>query len=155
MMTRVPAPSDSLASDPLLDPSSDASPAARAARGDAGILLADDSPVARRFAAKLLRDHGYRVEVALDGFEALGMLFELKPDLLLLDSRIPRLNGFQACALVKQAPGFADLPVVILSDGGMLYGRVRAHLAGARSCLPKPFTADELLNAVAGALSDG
>ncbi|EGV17488.1 response regulator receiver protein [Thiocapsa marina 5811] len=111
--------------------------------------------MARRFAAKLLSDRGYRVEVALDGLDALGMLLDVKPDLLLLDSRMPRLDGFQACALVKRAPGLADLPVVILSDCGGLYDRVRAHLAGARSCLAKPFTADELLNAVAGALSDG
>ncbi len=154
MITRAPAPSDSRASDLLLDPSPDASPPARVAQGDACILLADDSPVARRFAAKLLRDHGYRVEVALDGFAALGMVFEVKPDLLLLDSRMPRLDGFQVCALLKRAPGFADLPVVILSDCGGLYARVRAHLAGSRSCLAKPFTADELLNAVAGALCD-
>jgi twitching motility two-component system response regulator PilG len=151
MVTRVAVPSDSRPSDLLPD----ASRAGRVARGEAGILLADDSPVARRFASKLLRDHGYRVEVALDGFDALGMLFEVKPDLLLLDSRMPRLDGFQVCALVRRAPGFSGLPVVILSDYGGLYARVRTHLVGARSCLPKPFTADELLNAVAGALSDG
>ncbi len=154
-MTRVTAPSDSLASDMLIDVSSDASPASRAVGGEAAILLADDSPVARRFAAKLLRDHGYRVEVALDGFDALGMLLEVKPDMLLLGSRMPRLDGFQTCALVKRTSGFAGLPVVILADRGGLYARVRAHLAGAQSCLSKPFTADELLNAVAGALSDG
>lgn len=152
MMTMLPSPSDSLPSGLLPEISPHPSPAAR---GEAGILLADDSPVARRFAAKLLRDRGYRVEVALDGFDALGMLFEVKPDLLLLDSRMPRLDGFQPCALVKRAPAFADLPVVILSDCGGLYARVRAHLVGARSCLSKPFTAAELLNAVAGALSDG
>jgi hypothetical protein len=66
MMTRVPAPSDSLASDRPRAASSGEPPAAGTARGDARILLADDSPVACRFAAKLLRDHGYRVEVALD-----------------------------------------------------------------------------------------
>ncbi|RKT44431.1 twitching motility two-component system response regulator PilG [Thiocapsa rosea] len=153
-MTSVPAPSDSPVSDLLLDPSPDASRPGRVARGDAGILIADDSPVARRFAAKLLRDHGYRVEVALDGFDALGMVFAVNPDLLLLDSGMPRLDGFQTCALVKRAPGFADLPVIILSDCGGLYARVRAHLVGARSCLSRPFTADELLNAVAGALCD-
>ncbi len=155
MMTRVPAPSDSRASDLLLDPLPDASPAARVAQDDACILLADDSPVARRFAAKLLRARGYRVEVARDGFDALGMVFAVNPDLLLLDSGMPRLDGFQVCALVKRAPGFAALPVVILSDCGGLYARVRARLAGSRSCLAKPFTADELLNTVAGALHDG
>ncbi|MFB1487442.1 MULTISPECIES: PleD family two-component system response regulator [unclassified Thiocapsa] len=159
MTTRLPATSDLLPSDPAFDPGPDVSPmvppVVGAARSDARILLAADSPVARRFAAKLLRDRGYRVEVGLDGFDALGMVFEVKPDLLLLESRMPRLDGFQVCALVKRAPGFADLPIVIVSDCGGLYARVRTHQAGALSFLSKPFTAGELLNAVAGALSDG
>ena len=163
MTTTLPAPVDPRRSDQPSDsvfaPAPDVSPmvplAAGAARSNARILLAADSPVARRFAAKLLRDRGYPVEVAVDGFDALGVLEETKPDLLLLESRLARLDGFQTCALAKRHPGFGALSVVILSEHGGLYARVRAHLAGARSCLSKPFTAEELLQAIAGALADG
>ncbi|WP_373506485.1 PleD family two-component system response regulator [Thiocapsa sp.] len=144
------------AADPSLShPQPDPPAVAGVARSDVRILLAADRPAARCFATKLLRDSGYRVEVAVDGFDVLGMLAEVKPDLLLLDGRMPRLDGFQVCALVKRHPGFAAMPVLILSDGGSLFARVRARLAGAWSCLPKPFTAEELLQAVSSALVHG
>lgn len=151
MVTTMPTAADPSLSDPQPDPPPDAG----VARGDVRILLAADRPAARCFANKLLCDSGYRVEVAVDGFDVLGILAEVKPDLLLLDGRMPRLDGFQVCALVKRHPGFAAMPVLILSDGGGLFARVRARLAGARSCLPKPFTAEELLQAVSGALVHG
>lgn len=151
MVTTMPTAAGSGLSDPQTDPPT----AAGVAGSDVRILLAAERPAARCFAAKLLRDSGYRVEVAVDGFDALGMLAEVKPDLLLLDARMPRLDGFQVCALVKRHPGFGVMPVLILSDGGGLFARVRARLAGARSCLAKPFTAGELLQAVSGALVHG
>jgi twitching motility two-component system response regulator PilG len=151
MVTTMPTPSDPLPG----DSPPDGPPVAGPARSDVCILLAADSPVARRFAVKLLRDSGYRVEVAVDGFDALGVLDEVKPDLLLLDSWMPRLDGFQTCALVKRQPGFAAMPVIILADCGSLFARVRARLAGAGSCLSKPFTAEELLTAISAGLAHG
>ena len=155
MVTTMPTLSDPRPGDLPADAVPDGPPVAGPARSDVCILLADDSSVARRFAVKLLRDSGYRVEVAVDGFDALGVLAEVKPDLLLLDSRMPRLDGFQTCALVKRHPGFAAMPVIILADDGGLFARVRARLAGAGSCLAKPFTAEELLTAISAGLAHG
>jgi twitching motility two-component system response regulator PilG len=127
---------------------------AQTVRSRARILVADHSPIALRFAASLLSGSGYDVEVAVDGLDVLGKLIALKPDLVLLDSRMPRLDGFQTCVLIRGHPSLAKTPVVILSGRGGLFDRIRSRLAGAHSCLSKPFTADELLSLVRVALAD-
>jgi len=118
------------------------------------VLVIDDSQTIRRSAETLLRLAGYAVVTAADGYEALACVVEEAPDLIFIDIMMPRLDGFQACALIKAHPRHAKTPVVMLSSKDGLFDRARGRLAGADDYLTKPFTRDELLGAVR-ALSAG
>lgn len=124
------------------------------ATGDAAIkvLVIDDSQTIRRSAETLLAAAGYTVVTAADGYEALAKVVDERPDLIFVDIMMPRLDGFQACALIKAHPRFAATPVVMLSSKDGLFDRARGRLAGADDYLTKPFTRDELLGAVRAGL---
>ncbi|MDH4458591.1 MAG: response regulator [Nevskia sp.] len=124
------------------------------ATGDAAIkvLVIDDSQTIRRSAETLLAAAGYTVVTAADGYEALAKVVDERPDLIFIDIMMPRLDGFQACALIKAHPRFAATPVVMLSSKDGLFDRARGRLAGADDYLTKPFTRDELLGAVRAGL---
>ncbi|MCX7062438.1 MAG: response regulator [Gammaproteobacteria bacterium] len=124
------------------------------ATGDAAIkvLVIDDSQTIRRSAETLLAAAGYTVVTATDGYEALAKVVDEQPDLIFIDIMMPRLDGFQACALIKAHPRFAATPVVMLSSKDGLFDRARGRLAGADDYLTKPFTRDELLGAVRAGL---
>jgi len=112
------------------------------------ILVIDDSPTIRRSAALVLERAGLDVELAENGFEALAQISDARPDLILLDVVMPRLDGYQTCSLLRRHPAFADVPVVMLSGRDTVFDRVRGRMAGADLYLTKPFTADTLLDAV-------
>ena len=112
------------------------------------VLVIDDSQTIRRSAETLLSAAGYVVVTAADGFEALAKVAEENPDLIFIDIMMPRLDGFQACALIKSNPRYAATPVVMLSSKDGLFDRARGRLAGADEYLTKPFTKDQLLGAV-------
>ncbi len=112
------------------------------------ILVVDDSLTIRRTAETLLGNEGYAVASAADGYEALSRIAEYRPDLVLLDIMMPRLDGFEACALIKGNAAFANTPVVMLSSKDGLFDRARGRLVGADEYLTKPFTKAELLGAV-------
>lgn len=112
------------------------------------ILVIDDSRTIRRTAETLLEKAGYDVRLAEDGFEALGKLVEFKPDLVFVDIMMPRLDGYRTCALIKGNPALRHTPVVMLSSKDGLFDRARGRLVGAQQYLSKPFTGDELLDAV-------
>lgn len=77
------------------------------------ILIADDSAIAVKVQAKILEAHGYEVVVARDGIEATQAVYTERPDLVLLDIFMPRMNGYQVCRLLKHDPTIASIPVVI------------------------------------------
>ncbi len=112
------------------------------------ILVIDDSPTIRRSAALVLERAGLDVELAENGFEALAQISDARPDLILLDVVMPRLDGYQTCSLLRRHPAFADVPVVMLSGRDTVFDRVRGRMAGSDLYLTKPFTADALLDAV-------
>jgi len=116
------------------------------------VLVIDDSQTIRRSAETLLNSAGYAVITAADGFEALAKVADEHPDLIFIDIMMPRLDGFQACALIKSNPRHAATPVVMLSSKDGLFDRARGRLAGADEYLTKPFTRDELLGAVRAGL---
>ncbi|MBA4287175.1 MAG: pilus assembly protein PilG [Xanthomonadaceae bacterium] len=116
------------------------------------VLVIDDSQTIRRSAETLLAAAGYAVVTAADGYEALARVVDEQPDLIFIDIMMPRLDGFQACALIKGNPRFAATPVVMLSSKDGLFDRARGRLAGADDYLTKPFTRDELLGAVRAGL---
>lgn len=118
------------------------------ARPAARILVIDDSQTIRRTAETLLGREGYEVITASDGFEALARVADQQPDLIFIDIMMPRLDGYQACALIKANPRFAGTPVIMLSSRDGLFDRARGRIVGSDQYLTKPFTREELIDAV-------
>ncbi len=114
----------------------------------AKVMVIDDSQTIRRTAETLLAREGYQVVTAQDGFEALAKIVDHAPDLIFVDIMMPRLDGYQACALIKGNPRFAKTPVIMLSSKDGLFDRARGRIVGSDEYLTKPFTKDELLGAV-------
>lgn len=114
----------------------------------AKIMVIDDSQTIRRTAETLLAREGYQVITAQDGFEALSKVADYQPDIIFVDIMMPRLDGYQACALIKANPRFAKTPVIMLSSKDGLFDRARGRIVGSDEYLTKPFTKDELLGAV-------
>jgi twitching motility two-component system response regulator PilG len=112
------------------------------------VMVIDDSQTIRRTAETLLAREGYEVVTAQDGFEALAKIADQSPDLIFIDIMMPRLDGYQACALIKGNPRFARTPVIMLSSKDGLFDRARGRIVGSDEYLTKPFTKDELLGAV-------
>lgn len=112
------------------------------------VMVIDDSQTIRRTAETLLAREGYQVITAQDGFEALAKIADHAPDLIFIDIMMPRLDGYQACALIKGNPRFSRTPVIMLSSKDGLFDRARGRIVGSDEYLTKPFTKDELLGAV-------
>lgn len=112
------------------------------------ILVADDSSAVRRAAAEALDPAGYRVLPAVDGVALLAMLAEHAPDLVVFDMVLPRLDGLQACRLIRRNERHANLPIVMLSSYDGLFNRARCAMAGADEYLVKPFSGEGLLQVV-------
>jgi twitching motility two-component system response regulator PilG len=119
--------------------------AARAYR----VMVVDDSRTIRRTAETLLRKEGIEVITAMDGFEALGKIIDYQPDLIFLDIMMPRLDGYQACALIKRHRIFRETPVVMLSSRDGLFDRARGRVVGSDRHIAKPFTKEDLLAVIA------
>lgn len=111
-------------------------------------MVIDDSRTIRRTAESLLEREGYHVISATDGFEALSMIADNKPDLIFLDVMMPRLDGYQTCALLKHHQVFRHTPVVMLSSKDSLFDRARGRVVGSDNYITKPFTRDELLTVI-------
>jgi len=112
------------------------------------VMVIDDSRTIRRTAETLLQNEGYLVISATDGFEALSMIADNKPDLIFLDVMMPRLDGYQTCALLKHHQVFRHTPVIMLSSKDGLFDRARGRVVGSDDYLTKPFTRDELLRVI-------
>ena len=118
------------------------------AKAAARVMVIDDSQTIRRTAETLLAREGYEVVTAQDGFEALSKISDHKPDVIFIDIMMPRLDGYQACALIKNNPLFRSTPVIMLSSKDGLFDRARGRIVGSDEDRQKPFTRDELLGAV-------
>ena len=112
------------------------------------VLVIDDSKTIRRTAETLLAKEGCEVFTAIDGFDALAKIADHQPDIVFVDIMMPRLDGYQTCALIKGNPQFNAIPVVMLSSKDGLFDRARGRLVGADHYLTKPFTRESLLGAV-------
>jgi twitching motility two-component system response regulator PilG len=123
---------------------------ARSAATAAGtkVLVIDDSNTIRRSAEIFLRQGGYEVLLAEDGFDALSKVNDHVPRLIFCDILMPRLDGYQTCAIIKRNPRFAHVPVIMLSSKDGLFDRARGRMVGSEDYLTKPFTKDQLLRAV-------
>ena len=112
-------------------------------------MVIDDSKTIRRTAETLLKREGAEVTTATDGFEALAKIADQKPQIIFVDIMMPRLDGYQTCALIKKNPRLSPTPVIMLSSRDGLFDRARGRMAGSDEYLTKPFTKDSLLRAVA------
>jgi twitching motility two-component system response regulator PilG len=112
------------------------------------VLVIDDSKTIRRTAETLLSKEGCEVLTAVDGFEALSKIADHKPDIIFVDIMMPRLDGYQTCALIKHNHTFRTTPVIMLSSKDGLFDRARGRIVGSEQYLTKPFTKDELVDAI-------
>ncbi len=119
------------------------------ANGPARVLVVDDSVTVRRSAELFLQQGGYEVVLAEDGFDALAKVGQQRPDLIFCDVMMPRLDGYQTCAILKQCATYADIPVVMLSSKDGVFDKARGKIAGAADYLTKPFSKKEILFAAA------
>jgi len=126
-------------------PAPSATPALPAVR----VLVIDDSNTIRRSAEIFLRQGGHEVVLAEDGFDALAKVNDHTPDLIFCDILMPRLDGYQTCAIIKRNPRFTAVPVIMLSSKDGVFDKARGRMVGSEDYLTKPFTKEQLLRAVA------
>lgn len=112
------------------------------------VMVIDDSKTIRRTAETLLKKAGCDVITATDGFEALAKIADHRPDIIFVDIMMPRLDGYQTCALIKNNQNFKSTPVIMLSSKDGLFDKARGRIVGSEQYLTKPFTKDELLGAI-------
>jgi len=112
------------------------------------VMVIDDSNTIRRTTEALLKKAGYNVFTASDGFEAMSMITDHQPDIIFVDIMMPRLDGYQTCSLIKNNSQFKNTPVVMLSSKDGLFDRARGRIAGSEEHVNKPFTQQELVQAI-------
>lgn len=112
------------------------------------VMVIDDSKTIRRTAETLLKKEGCEVVTANDGFEALAKIADQHPQVIFVDIMMPRLDGYQTCALIKNNQMFRSTPVIMLSSKDGLFDKARGRIVGSEQYLTKPFTRDELLGAI-------
>ena len=113
------------------------------------VMIIDDSNTIRRSAEIFLVQAGCQVVLAEDGFDALAKIADHGPDVIFCDIMMPRLDGYQTCALIKKNPRFSATPLIMLSSKDGLFDRARGRMVGSDHYLTKPFTKDSLLQTVA------
>lgn len=112
------------------------------------VMIIDDSKTIRKSAETLLIKEGCEVLTAEDGFEALAIIAVNKPDIIFVDIMMPRLDGYQTCTLIKNNRQFRDTPVIMLTSKDSIFDKARGRIVGSEEYLTKPFTRDDLLQAV-------
>lgn len=112
------------------------------------VMVVDDSKTIRRTAETLLTKAGCEVTTATDGFDALSKIADTRPAIIFVDIMMPRLDGYQTCALIKNNSAFQSTPVIMLSSKDGLFDRAKGRIVGSDQYLTKPFSKDELLGAI-------
>jgi twitching motility two-component system response regulator PilG len=112
------------------------------------VMVIDDSNTIRRSAEIFLKSAGCEVILAEDGFDALAKIADQLPQVIFVDIMMPRLDGYQTCALIKRNAKFSSTPVIMLSSKDGLFDRARGRMAGSDQYLTKPFTQETLIDAV-------
>lgn len=112
------------------------------------VMIIDDSKTIRRTAETLLQKEGCEVITAEDGFDALAKIADHKPHIIFVDVMMPRLDGYQTCALIKNNSEFKSTPVIMLSSKDGLFDKAKGRIVGSDQYLTKPFSRNELLDAI-------
>ena len=112
------------------------------------VLVIDDSKTIRKSAENLLSKEGYEVITANDGFEALSKIADSRPGIIFVDIMMPRLDGYQTCALIKNNAEFKATPVVMLSSKDGLFDKAKGRIVGSDQYITKPFSREELIGTI-------
>ena len=112
------------------------------------VLVIDDSNTIRRSAEIFLKQGGHEVLLAEDGFDALSKVNDYEPHLIFCDILMPRLDGYQTCAIIKRNVKFSNVPIVMLSSKDGVFDKARGRMVGSQDYVTKPFTKDQLLQTV-------
>ncbi len=108
------------------------------------VMIVDDSNTIRRTAETILSKAGCEVVTAIDGFDSLAKIVDVVPDVIFVDIMMPRLDGYQTCALIKNNNEFKHTPVIMLSSKDGLFDKAKGRIVGADEYLTKPFSKNEL-----------
>ena len=119
-----------------------------ATRDGLKVMVIDDSKTIRRTAETLLTKAGCVVITATDGFDALAKIADTRPNIIFVDIMMPRLDGYQTCALIKNNSEFKKTPVIMLSSKDGLFDKAKGRIVGSDQYLTKPFSKAELLGAI-------
>ncbi|RQS81734.1 response regulator transcription factor [Burkholderia seminalis] len=120
-------------------------PSSTSALRDAHILVVDDQPDQLRLLTDILRGTGCRISIASDGMQACQRAQALLPDLILMDVRMPRMDGFTACRLLAADPATRAIPVIFLTVAGALHERLEGLEIGGVDYVVKPFEPEEVV----------
>lgn len=112
------------------------------------VMIIDDSKTIRRTAETLLQREGCQVVTAVDGFDALSKIADTNPDIIFVDIMMPRLDGYQTCALIKNNQNYQNIPVIMLSSKDGLFDQAKGKIVGSEQYLTKPFSKEELFEAI-------
>ncbi len=112
------------------------------------ILVVEDNPDNRTLIVDILLTQGYEVLVVPNGLECLGLLERERPDLILMDLRLPKLDGWEAARRIKSHPEWQDIPVIALTAQAMIGDRQKALDAGCDDYIPKPLDMRELTSKI-------
>ena len=112
------------------------------------VMVIDDSNTIRKTAEIFLLQAGAQVVLAEDGFDALAKINDHQPQVVFCDILMPRLDGYQTCAIIKRNLKFAGVPIIMLSSKDGLFDKARGRIVGSEQYLTKPFTREELIEAI-------
>lgn len=115
---------------------------------DIKVMVIDDSNTVRKSAEIFLKSSGCEVLLAEDGFEAMSKIVDNQPNIIFIDIVMPRLDGYQACMLIKKNPIYQSIPVIMLSSKDGLFDKAKGKIVGSDDYLTKPFTAGGLLSII-------
>ena len=112
------------------------------------ILVVEDSNTQRENICRMLSEHGYRIREASDGYKALEMLENEKPDLILLDIIMPGIDGYKVMSLIKEKEYMKSVPIIMLTSRDKLIDKMRGKISGTNAYLTKPFKSEELIEKI-------
>lgn len=112
------------------------------------VIVVDDSNTVRSSAQNILTEMGHDVALAENGYDALSLIVDMKPDIIFLDIMMPKLDGYQTCALIKHNLDYKDIPIIMLSSKDGVYDKAKAKVVGANDFISKPFNAEDLMSAI-------
>ncbi|NWF70779.1 MAG: response regulator [Chloroflexi bacterium] len=116
------------------------------------VVIIDDEAGLLRLLQMVLERAGYRALVAANGVEGVNLIYEQRPDVIVLDEMLPDVSGSDICIQLKADPAVAHIPVIIHSGGAKVYNQAHLHRIGAYKGLPKPSSVPVILDAVADCL---